>query len=85
MIKELTATEMESVSAGLDIMANSNPDCLCNAAEKEIYATFTQAEKLEVCEQPDRASQRAKMFEIIKRRENNSASTTIHVGATGRW
>ena len=92
--KELTATEMDSVVGGFDggigagaaftILAN-NPDCFNNLAERQLYDSFTEKEKREVCDQPDRASQRAKMFEIRKRRENNSVSTTLHVGVSGSW
>ena len=95
--KELTATEMDSVVGGYEpysymgasgaastILAN-NPDCFNNLAERQLYDSFTEKEKREVCDQPDRASQRAKMFEIMKRRENNSVSTTLHVGVSGSW
>ena len=90
MIKKLTAAEMESVIGGVGAVAaaiDGRPDCIINEAERQMYDSFTRAEKDEVCEQPDRSSRRAKMLEIWKRKQNpeNNASTTLHVGATGSW
>lgn len=76
---KLTETEMDSVAGGY---GPTVPDgVLINDEDRRVWSAFTWAEKQEVANQPDRASMRAKLIEIYKRRH----AVGHGGGASGGW
>lgn len=57
---ELNELEMDSVAGG------TSPNFLCTVADEKLYASLSRNEQLEILKQPDAASRRAKMFEMLK-------------------